>query len=397
MESLTSQVDKIAIENGFVNYKVTVENGSDLGFIGILEKHKIVEGERELSLMCKFLPENKEQNECFNSYVLFEREVTTYCKLLSKFEKFQIDNGFEYRDADGFWSFPRCFYANYDHEYPTKSIIIMEDLTKENFSVKNKFIPSDFNHTRKLFIELAKFHALSLAMKAKKPEVFESFKQMKCSMYSVMTTDSMKHLAPRNVELASKLFDEGEIRDKILSFKDCLWQRVQVILDGKLSEPYSVICHGDVWINNVMYNYHNDNEEDIKEMRLVDWQMTYYGSVGSELLYYLYCCVDKNVRDRYKDELLSIYYSTMEGFLFKFSLDIKKVFPFDAFLEQLQKFGLYSFGMASFALPLLCKYPEKLFDNDKSSELSEEELKNLNDYNQRMRSTILDMIEMKIL
>lgn len=211
-----------------------------------------------------------------------------------------------------------------------------------------------------------------------------------------MTTDSMKHLAPRNVELASKLFDEGEIRDKILSFKDCLWQQVKSVLNGELSEPYSVICHGDIWINNVMYNYHNDNEDDIKDIRLVDWQMAYYGSVGSELLYYLFCCVDKTVRDRYKDELLRIYYSSMGGFLLKFSLDIEKVFPYDAFEEQLRTFGLYSFGMASFALPLLCKYPEQLFDNE-NAKLAEEELSNFNSYNQRMRSTILDMIKMKIL
>lgn len=398
MESLLRQVELIAIQNGFVNYKIIVEKGSDLGFIGILEKYRIVEGDRELSLMCKFLPESEEQNECYNSFLLFEREVFVYRQLLTEFEKLQIDNGFEYRDADGFWAFPKCYFANYDQEYPTKSIIIMEDLTTENFSVKNKFTPSDFNHTRKLFIELAKFHALSFVMKVKKPEVFEKFKQIKCSMYSVMTTDSMKHLAPRNVELASKLFDddEGEIRDKVLSFKDCLWQRIQVILDGKLSEPYSVILHGDIWINNVMFNYHKNNEDDIKETRLVDWQMTYYGSVGCELTNYLFCCVDKTVRDQYKDDLLRIYYSTMEKFLLKFSLDIKKVFPYHAFEEQLRKFGLFSFGMASFALPLLCKYPEQLFDNEKT-ELSEEEYSNLNNYNQRMRSTILDMIEMKIL
>lgn len=267
----------------------------------------------------------------------------------------------------------------------------MEDLTVENFSVKNKFIPSDFNHTRKLFIELAKFHAMSFVLKTKNPKVFENFKKLKCSMFTLMTTESMKHLAPRNVKVVSELFQKGEIQEKLLSYKDSLWQQIESI---EIAEQFGVICHGDAWINNVMYNY-NDNDA-IKEMRIVDWQMTHYGSVGSELTYYLFCCVDKPLRDQHQNELIRIYYESMSNFLSKFSMEIGKVFPFSDLEEQLRKFGLFSFGMATFALPLLCKYPEQLYENE-NAELTQEEWENLNDYNRRMRSTVLDMIEMKIL
>lgn len=393
---LRTQVEKIALESGFKKFDIKIENGSDLGFTGILKKYRIIEDERELSLMCKYLPDNEQQNECFNSYLLFEQEILVYQQLLPEFEKLQIENGFKYRDSNGFWSYPKCYYSHYDRACPAKSIIIMEDLTATNFSVRNKLIPSDYYHTQKLFGELAKFHALSLVMKEQKPEVFERFKQMKCSMHSLMTTESMRHLAPRNIELACKLFDEGEIRDKLMSFKNCLWERVQVTLDGNLSEPFSCVVHGDIWINNIMYNYYGDNNRDIKDVRLVDWQMTFYGSVGSEIMYYLYCSVDKPMRDLYQTELLNFYYEKMGEFLQKFSFNIQKVFPFIEFEKQLRKFGIYSFAMATFALPLLCKYPEQLFE-DENAELTEEESENVSNYNQRMRSTILDMIKMQIL
>lgn len=65
-------------------------------------------------------------------------------------------------------------------------------------------------------------------MRTKKPETFNSFKHMKNNMYSLMTTESMKHLATRNIQLSAELFEqEKDIRDKILSFKNNLWERVR--------------------------------------------------------------------------------------------------------------------------------------------------------------------------
>jgi hypothetical protein len=269
----------------------------------------------------------------------------------------------------------------------------MEDLCVDKFDVKDKHIPSDCDHIEKLFTTLAKFHGISLAMKLKKPLAFEKFKSMNNSMCKVMTTNSMKHIAPRNCELASKLFDDGAVCNKILSFKDNLWHDISKILDGKRSEPFSVICHGDVWINNVMYNYES---EMIKDVRLIDWQMTFYGSLGSELMYYLFCCVDKDTRLKHQDELLLNYYEMMKKTLAKFDLNIDKVLPQHEFYKQLKDFGLYAFGMSIFAIPILCKYPEKLFD-DENVELTGEERECVENYNRRMRFIILDMIEMGIL
>lgn len=386
MESLAREhVERIALENGFKNFKITLESGSDLGFIGVLKKFIIVEDERKLSLMCKFLPENTEKNECFNSFRLFEREVMAYQQVLPEFENLQIENGFEYRDSNGFWSYPKCYFSHYNKEFPTESIILMEDLTVDKFKVKSKFISSDFNHTRKLFIELSKFHAMSFVLKAKKPEAFKSFKQMKNNMYSVMTTESMKHLAPENIERAAKLFENGKVQDKILSFKKDLWERVRDNVDGEFAEPYSVICHGDVWINNVLYNY---DQDEINDIRIVDWQMTYYGSGCTDLTLYLFTCMNKLNRDDCQVELLNCYYESMKEFLKKFSIDIESTYPLRKFQDHLKKFSLYAFAMATFSAPLLCKLPE-------ISDADNEEREDI--YEKRMRDYILDMIEMGII
>lgn len=397
MEDLKEIVEKIAKENGFVNFELKFEHGSDLGFIGELKRCRIIEGDRELSVFCKFLPKDEDRNRQYNSFLLFEREVLIYSHLFPEFVKFQLENGMEVGDSEGFWSFPKCYYSNYDNNYPDRSVLIMEDLTVENFEVKDKFVPSDFQHTSKLFIELAKLHGLSLALKEKKPQVFEKFKPLENSMCFLMTTDSMKHIAPRNCELICQLFEnEPEIYEKLDKIKSNIWETVAESMRAARTEQFSVICHGDMWINNVLYNYCDKDKKIIKNTKLVDWQMTYFGSVGSELMYYLYCCVDKVTRQKHQNELFELYYETMRKILAKFSIEINEIFPYKEFERHMRTYGIYAFGMANFAIPLLSKYPEKLHD-DPNAVLGEEEKVCVIAYEKTIKDVVIDMIDMKIL
>jgi len=321
--------------------------------------------------------------------------------VLPQFESLQIEYGMRYRsddDTDGFWSPPKCYFANYDVVDPQKSLIIMEDLSADGFDVQDKFVPSDFEHTRKLFVELGKLHGLSFALKRLKPQVFDEFRALHDLMCTLMTTDAMKPMAARNIELmASCIFsaDERHVRDKILSYRDNLWQQMAADLDGHKAEPYGVICHGDCWTQNVLYNYESADSSEIKDIRLLDWQMTRFGSLASELWYYLFCCCDKTLRDQHQAELFRIHYDSMESMLAKFNINIiGQVFPSRSDYEQhLGKFGKFAFSMSSFAIPLLCKYPEKGPDDV----LTDAEKECVSKYKARMRDIIEDMERNNIL
>lgn len=392
---IVDALNHVAFEKGFNEPEFDYANGSDKGFIGLVKRCHIKEKDQKLSVICKYLPSDGELNTKYSSYELFKREVLVYQKFLPEVDKIQLENGLKCRGSDGFWCHPKCFHSDYNTEQPEKSFILMEDLAL--FVTQDSFQPSDFKHTEKLFLELGKFHAVSFALRVKKPEVFAEFKCMNDLMGRLMTTSVMRDLAPRNCQLASELFNNPEelhIKNEILSYKNDLWPQMTDTLSGSKAEPYSVICHGDCWINNVMYE--EETPSLIKNVRLVDWQMTRFGSVAIDLMYYLFCCCDKQLRDRHKSELLSSYHDSMGNLLSKLDIDVNDVFPFSALLQQIQKFGKFAFAMAIFAMPIICKYPEKLFD-DKKADLTEQETQAVAQYNEMMKNVINDMFEMGIL
>lgn len=378
---------------GFKEPKFEYSEGSDKGYIGLIKRCRVSEGGRSLSIICKFLPDNQELNAKYGSYELFRREVFVYQKVLPQLEKIQLENGLNFRDDKGFWSFAKCYHSKFDEDFPEKAFILMEDLAEENFVMKPTLTLYDFEHTQKLFIELGKFHAISFALKEKKPEVFEEFKTMEDLMCNLMTTETMKNLAPRNIQLASELFSENIVKEKILSYKTDLWDQMRKVVAGSNAEPFGVVCHGDCWINNIMCR---EDQEEIKEICLVDWQMTRFGSAASELMYFLFTCTSKQLRDQHKSELFDCYYESLSTTLKSFNLEAKEIYPRENFEDQLREFGKFAFAMASFAIPIFSKYPEKLFE-DKRAELTEDEKKCVALYEDTMKNIVNDLIDMNAL
>lgn len=393
---VVNALKQIAIDHNYKEPQLIFSEGSNKGFTGLIKRCRIKENEKSLSIMCKFLSDNEEHNKKYDAYELFKREVYVYQKFHSLIVKFQIAHGMSFRDGEGFWAFPKCYSSEFNYDHPEKSFILMEDLNEENFETKDAFKMADFHCTEQIFIQLAKLHGISYALRIKEPEAFAEFKTMNDLMCHLMTTDLMKHMAPRNCQLASELFSLPLMKEKVLAYKDNMWEQIETILDGAKAEPFGVVCHGDCWINNVLFKYQDNASENIKEVRLIDWQMTRYGSGASELMYFLFCYNDKNLRDQYQEVLLKIYYEALRKILEKFDIDVNIVYPFAQYETELKVAGKFAFAMTTFVMPINCKYPEKLF-KDKQAELTETEKAAVALYNKTMKDIICDLVRMDAL
>lgn len=140
-EYLTEYLNTIAKKEGFVDHTLHYESGSNHGegFVAVMVAVTIkgkqmvdLEGVKELSLMCKLLPENKARRDFFDSVRLFEREVYVYNDVLPMFKQFQIERNITI--DDGFFEHPKCYVAVAD-AVKNHYVIIMENLKVSGYEL----------------------------------------------------------------------------------------------------------------------------------------------------------------------------------------------------------------------------------------------------------------------
>lgn len=109
----------------------------------------------------------------------------------------------------------------------------------------------DLEHAKAAITELARYHALGVALKSHKPEIFEESRKYMAEFPFEMSPDDFKKLVNHTI---------ARIRQdpRICNYADRLratYTNFQSFLDFEASEPWISIIHGDFWINNIMFRH----------------------------------------------------------------------------------------------------------------------------------------------
>ncbi|CAO1379873.1 unnamed protein product [Diamesa tonsa] len=384
------------------DYKINIEAGSAKGdnYIGVLYRATISnDKDDKFNVIVKLPPANFARREQFFARPCFLRESQFYDDLYPMFKKFQEDKGIV--KTDGFYEVPECYKSLTDDQ---NEGLFLEDVRVTKFHMFDRFQDTTFDHVKTVMKTLGKYHAISLAIKDQQPEFIEPFKGLEdillqregdipmttwFDMLKVQALESLKEEKNQDiVDRARKVIDQD------------FFQLMKSCIDGKASEPYSVVAHGDCWNNNIMFRYENDVPVEI---RLLDWQLLRYSSPVCDLLYYIFGCTTKEFRDQYYQQSLDVYYNSVESFIKRLGSDPEKVFPRSAFDEHLMRFGKFGLAMAVMVLPIFTSNADDLPDMDEMAEKYQngEELdtaeydlsksKTIGVYNTRMSGVFHDM------
>lgn len=358
-------LDKVAIAEGFHNYELLVDHGSSIGdgFVGIMVKVIIKEkdGSKNLQILAKIPPVNKQTREIMKSMQLFEREVFMYNVLLPEFVAFQLEK--KISRAQGFFAFPKVYYANFDKE-KDESIIIMEDLRNSGHRMWDKTKPVNFEHAKFLMIALGKYHAISFAMKAKRPEQFEKFKALSDFIGDSFREEAFKDFLNQSLGRAMESLspEDTKSRTRFKKLIDHSQQFVADCVNPHLIEPLGIVSHGDCWVNNFLYHYKKGDQPD--NIVLIDWQISRYCSPVVDLTYFIFACTDRQLRQKHFDELLRIYHSSLKELLDHLGGDTVSQFPFTALLRHMKRFAKFGIIMSSFIIPMIQAKKEDIPDMD---------------------------------
>lgn len=250
-------IDDVAKSEKFIQYSTEVNGASKRGenFTGELAFLKIngmrnIDGNPTLdskSLVLKMAPSSRNRRQVFQAITGFKSEVEIYTKVLPAFISFQDEKSL--KTEDKFLSFPNVFDDEKD-EFG----IIMEDLREKNYKMYPRLECPTYDHAKLAMTNLAKYHAISFALKDQKLSLFQEIVRNDTLSSRYMKDDlgyEIINVLDRSIDNLENEKHKELVRDLKLTYLD--W--VKKFSSEEFVGDSGVLLHGDCWSNNVLFQY----------------------------------------------------------------------------------------------------------------------------------------------
>ncbi|KAM8709982.1 hypothetical protein ACLKA7_016737 [Drosophila subpalustris] len=206
--------------------------------------------------------------------------------------------------------FPQCYLAEKDDGSPScEAIIVLQDLKALGFRMQNRLAGLELRHCLLVMKKLAQLHAASLvAQQLESSNFAQQCAQMKEIVYCPDAADFYSRILDTSVQQALDSLNASN-GDGNLSTPIRLIEQLQPTLFGQLQRsinaaaatPFSVVCHGDLWLNNLMFR------SQPEEVIFFDLQAMRRTSPVFDILHFIYTSTRRQLRDVHTDTLLAAY------------------------------------------------------------------------------------------
>lgn len=166
---------------------------------------------------------------------------------------------------------------------------------------------------------IGKFHAISLALKAQQPEKFDELvSELREPLFKYgynfeVIPIGFTNAAMNAIESITEESDAHLLKALLKLYEKSQFDIILECIDGVSAEPYAVITHGDMWLNNTMYRHNDENIPN--KATLIDFQLTRYSTPVADLMYYIFVSASTELRERHYDTYLRTYYESLSSHL----------------------------------------------------------------------------------
>ncbi|XP_063630397.1 uncharacterized protein LOC134801731 isoform X1 [Cydia splendana] len=286
-------------------------------------------------LVLKHQPWNKTRSLSFRSADFFKNEINLYEKVLPELLKFQNSKD----TSEKFDNHVKLCFTHYDGK---NDRICLQDIRTVEFKT-NEII--DLEHGKLILKTLARFHAISFALKTEDPDKYKTItKEITETYYDERFWSWYKKLWSQICSVAINAI-ENEYPNSIYVRKIREFAVPKRFKDlTKAVKENKVILHGDCRSNNYMFKYVNEIPVDVK---MVDFQQVRCASPVLDVSSVIYSNV----------ALLKDYEGLLKYYHGNLAMRIKEldgdpdVYTFDMFMEEVRNYSY--FGLA-FSLEAAC-------------------------------------------
>lgn len=233
-------------------YSVNVSLASSKGenFLGLLYRLK-VEGvtengeETECNMILKIPFQSPIMRERFPLSEIYTREVNVYNIILPELSALQDE--FDIPETERFLHV-KCFRA---YSKLLEEMLLLDDMVEKGFKLADRRKSLDIKHLKLALRSLASFHALSFVLKKRNPKRF-----LELAEYTGGISDYDKdymYFFELSRDRAIKVMEDPLHIEKLQDYGVDMHKKLDYYLSPDTVGPYSVICHGDVWNNNLLF------------------------------------------------------------------------------------------------------------------------------------------------
>lgn len=234
---------------------------------------------------------------------------------------------------------PDCYLVRDD-------LLVFEDLKTTSYQTLPKHIDPDINHIKMALQSLAAFHAANiiyerLELRPEGTTIGDAYKDVLFeTSYAPDNPWCMTSIrALKAVALHKTKYGIGSSYERTI--EDEFMERVSEIfelLEAPDSKIPSVCCHRDLWKNNLMYRFANDDFSEPSHCLLIDFQISRYLPLTLDVI----ICILVLSRDHSNtDECLKFYYDRLRDKLLQHDVEITSIMSWHDFEVSAKRFQLF--------------------------------------------------------
>ncbi|KAF5302543.1 hypothetical protein FQR65_LT00915 [Abscondita terminalis] len=392
---LQKLIDKIiaerGIENKIIDIKPFVNPGDN--WLGNILKIKIVGNNIQnnhvsVSFIVKLAPTVQIQRQCFPISALYEREIYMYNFVIPELIKLQKENNVK----NIFAPFAKC-YGTISKE--GEETVLLENMQPLGYDTVNHRHPVSYHHASLAMKYYGKLHAMSFALQAQKPELYEEIRTN--IIISTGVGQTIHKLTERmGLKVLNYIEKEVEIYKAFMLFLKNPSFVFKELVTKKLERPYGVVLQMDSQLRNILFKHEASDASVPKDLCFIDWQASVLSNPCIDIGSFLWISTDKQLRDNYYFDLIDTYYTSFSSFLNEFGEDSEKMYPRAVFEKHLQKYSSFGLLASIWSLAINLLKPEDV-PNVADAVNSEVLLELISDrtgdeYFTRIRNNIVDFI-----
>ncbi|KAF5269653.1 hypothetical protein FQR65_LT05992 [Abscondita terminalis] len=189
----------------------------------------------------------------------------------------------------------------------SKKMLVLEDLAALNYKMGNRLDGLDLDHCLLTIDKLAYFHASSLLIHQKTPEMIEQFN---INVYD--KSDLVKNLISISFrEVVKTCQREPSLQKYVDTLNNNLLAKVYQSTNR--DSKFNVLNHGDLWCNNLMYQY--DKNGQLQDVVFVDFQLPVFASPCFDLHYFIATTANEDVLKNNTSTIFNHYYDSLSNYV----------------------------------------------------------------------------------